>query len=172
MIVIEGRAWLAGDDLDTDQILHGRYLSVTDPQELAIHCCEDIRPDLRERVEPGDILLAGENLGCGSSREHAVLSLRALGISCIVAKSFARIFFRNCINLGLPALECPAAVAEAEDGDRFRVVLQEGKVINRTKRRSYEAAPIPGFLARILAAGGLENYVRQLLAESGSPQRR
>ncbi len=160
-MIIEGRVWKLGDNVDTDQLLPGRYLSLTDPRELAAHCLEDVRPAFSKEVQPGDILVAGENMGCGSSREHAPLALKALGISCLVAHSFARIFFRNAINLGLPALTCPQAIDAIQDGDRVRVDLASGRIQDLS--RPFEAAfsPLPDFLVEIVDAGGMTAYVRE-----------
>lgn len=162
-MIIEGRAWRLGDNVDTDQLLPGRYLSLTEPTELARHCLEDVRPDFRAGVKAGDVLVAGENLGCGSSREHAVLALNALGISCLVAASFARIFFRNCINLGLPALTCPEAVAGIADGDFLRIHPESGEIENLTRATRFQAPPLPDFLSDIIRAGGMTAYVREAL---------
>lgn len=159
-MVIEGRVWKLGDNVDTDQLLPGRYLSLTDPAELAAHCLEDVRPDFGRQVRPGDIIIAGENMGCGSSREHAPLALKALGISCLVAKSFARIFFRNAINLGLVALTCPEAAGAIEDGDRVRVDLASGRIENLSRPFEATFSPLPAFLVEIVDAGGMTAYVR------------
>jgi 3-isopropylmalate/(R)-2-methylmalate dehydratase small subunit len=159
-MIVRGRVWKLGDNVDTDQLLPGRYLSLTDPQELAAHCLEDLVPHFHTQVRPGDILLAGENLGCGSSREHAPIALKALGISCLVASSFARIFFRNCINLGLPALACPEAYAGIADGDDLAIDLAGGRIEDLTRGLSFAAPPLPAFLSEILDAGGLTAYVR------------
>lgn len=158
-----GRVWKLGDNVDTDQLLPGRYLSLTDPQELAAHCLEDLLPAFHGGVHPGDVLLAGENLGCGSSREHAPIALKALGVSCLVASSFARIFFRNCINLGLPALACPEAYAAIQDGDEVSIDLESGRVEDLTQELSFAAPPLPAFLREILDGGGLTAYVRARL---------
>jgi 3-isopropylmalate/(R)-2-methylmalate dehydratase small subunit len=160
-MIIEGRAWKLGDNVDTDQLLPGRYLSLTDPGELAAHCLEDVRPAFSKEVQPGDILIAGENMGCGSSREHAPIALKALGISCLVAHSFARIFFRNAINLGLPALTCPEAINAIQDGDRVRVDLATGQILDLTNSFEASFSPLPAFLVEIVDAGGMTAYVRE-----------
>jgi len=162
-MIVQGRAWKLGDNVDTDQLLPGRYLSLTDPQELATHCLEGIIPHFHERVEAGDVIVAGENLGCGSSREHAPAALKALGISCLVASSYARIFFRNCINLGLPALTAPEAVAGIENGDEVRIDLETGDVENLTRPFHSWTKPLSGFVLDIIEIGGLTAYVRQRL---------
>jgi len=160
-MIIEGRVWKLGDNVDTDQLLPGRYLSLTDPGELAAHCLEDVRPSFSREVRPGDIIVAGENMGCGSSREHAPIALKALGISCLVAHSFARIFFRNTINLGLPALTCPQAVDAIQDGDLVRVDLASGRIENLTRPFEASFSPLPAFLVEIVDAGGMTAYVRE-----------
>ena len=170
-MMVQGRAWKLGDNVDTDQLLPGRYLSLTDPQELALHCLEDAHPGFRKRAEPGDVVVAGENFGCGSSREHAPAALKALGVSCLVASSYARIFFRNCINLGVPALTSPEAVSTIEDGDQVRINLETGEIENLTRRLSCSACALHPFLLRIVDAGGLTDYVRRRLnAKTGDPK--
>lgn len=163
-MIVEGRAWVLGDNVDTDQIVAGRYLSLTDPEELAKHCLEGPLPDFHRSVEPGDILVAGDNLGCGSSREHAVIALKAAGISCLVARSFARIFFRNAINLGLPALISPEAVEGVAPGDRIRIDLDAGELVDLTNSFRCSVAPLPDSLQEIIGVDGLMGYVRQRLA--------
>jgi len=164
-MVVQGRVWKLGDNVDTDQLAPGRYLSLTDPRELASHCLEDVLPEFHTSVEPGDIVVAGENFGCGSSREHAPIALKALGISCLVAGSFARIFFRNCINLGLPALTSLEAVAAIEDGDEVRIDLDTGRIENLTRPFECSAPPLPDFLTEIIDAGGMTAYVRKRTQE-------
>lgn len=160
-MILQGRVWKLGDNVDTDQLLPGRYLNLTDPAELATHCLEDVLPHFRAEVRAGDILVAGENLGCGSSREHAPIALKAAGVSCLVARSFARIFFRNCINLGLPALVLPEAVEALQNGDLVRLDLEAGLLENLTRPYRCPLPSLPEFLQEILAAGGLVPYVRQ-----------
>lgn len=162
-MMVEGRVWKLGDNVDTDQLVPGRYLSLTDPQELASHCLEDTVPQFRIEVRPGDIVVGGENFGCGSSREHAPAALKALGISCLLASSYARIFFRNCINLGLPALIAPEAVSNIQAGDRIRVDLETGEIENVTRSFRCSVAPLAPFLLEIIDAGGLTSYVRNQL---------
>ncbi len=163
-MLVQGRAWKLGDNVDTDQLVPGRYLSLTDPRELASHCLEDMIPRFHELARPGDIIVAGENFGCGSSREHAPAALKALGISCLLAGSYARIFFRNCINLGLPALTSAEAASAIEDGDEVRVDLETGEIENLTRPFRCSAPPLSGFLVEIIEAGGLTAYVRNRLA--------
>lgn len=162
-MLAEGRVWKLGDNVDTDQLLPGRYLSLTDPQALAMHCLEDLVPRFAELVRPGDIVVAGENFGCGSSREHAPTALKALGISCLLASSYARIFFRNCINLGLPALTSPETVRGIEDGDEIRIDLESGEIENLTRPFRGTAQPLSAFLVEIIEAGGLTTYVKKQL---------
>lgn len=138
-----GRAWKVGDNVDTDQIIAGRYLSLTDPDELASHCFEESYPELATGFVEGDVILAGDNFGCGSSREHAVVALKALGVSCLIASSFARIFFRNCINQGLLPLECPSAVAGIDAGDELSVDPATGKIENVTRGVAFDFKPLP-----------------------------
>jgi 3-isopropylmalate dehydratase small subunit len=162
-MLVQGRVWKLGDNVDTDQLVPGRYLSLTDPQALASHCLEDLIPRFRELARPGDIVVAGENFGCGSSREHAPAALKALGISCVLASSFARIFFRNCINLGLPALTSPQAIPAIQDGDEVSIDLETGEIENLTRPFRGSAPPLPPFLVEIIEAGGLTAYVRKRL---------
>ncbi len=161
---IEGRIWIFGDDVDTDAIIPARYLNTSDPEELARHCMEDADPEFPSKVRPGDVIVAGKNFGCGSSREHAPIAIKAAGVACVVAKSFARIFYRNAFNMGLPILECAEAVEEASPGDEFRIDLQSGAITNLTKKREYQAQPIPEFMMKLLEAGGLMAYVKKRVA--------
>ena len=157
---LKGKAWKFGDDVNTDEIIPARYLNTTDPKELSAHCMEDSdKPDFARRVQPGDIIVAGKNFGCGSSREHAPISIKAAGVSCVIARSFARIFFRNAINIGLLILESPQAAEGIEDGDEVEVDLAKGEIKNLTKGERYKAAPFPDFMRDIIRAGGLMNYV-------------
>jgi 3-isopropylmalate dehydratase small subunit len=165
MTTLRGKAWKVGDNVDTDQIIAGRYLSLTDPEELGSHCFESAHPELAEGFSQGDILFAGENFGCGSSREHAVVALKARGVSCIVADSFARIFFRNCINLGLLPVECPGAAANIGEGDDVSLDTASGKIEDLAKGLVFEINPMPPFLDEVLAAGSLTAYVQKRLSE-------
>jgi 3-isopropylmalate/(R)-2-methylmalate dehydratase small subunit len=167
-----GTAWKVGDNVDTDQIIAGRYLSLTDSEELATHCFEESYPELSTGFARSDLLVAGENLGCGSSREHAVIALKALGVTCIIASSFARIFFRNCLNLGLLPLECPDAVAGIEPGDEVRVDPDAGRIENISKGLVFEFKPLPSFLHEILAAGDMTAYVRNRLSKNHNQEAR
>jgi len=144
-----------GDNVDTDVIIPARYLNTSDAKELAVHCMEDIDPAFAGRVKSGDIMVGGSNFGCGSSREHAPLAIKTSGIFCVIAKSFARIFYRNAINIGLPILECPEASAGISPGDEVSVDLQTGKITNLTKKQTYQAEPFPEFIREIIESGGL-----------------
>lgn len=156
-----GRVFKYGDNIDTDVIIPARYLNSTDPSELATHCMVDIDPIFAGRVEAGDIMVGEKNFGCGSSREHAPLAIKASGISCVIAETFARIFFRNAINIGLPIMECPEAAKEIRDGDDVEVNFDTGEIIDRTSGKSYRAQPFPPFMQQIIAAGGLVNYINE-----------
>jgi 3-isopropylmalate dehydratase small subunit len=156
---LKGKAWKYGDDVDTDVIIPARYLNTSDPAELARHCMEDIDREYAAKVSPGDFIVAGKNFGCGSSREHAPIAIKASGASAVIARSFARIFYRNAFNTGLPIVESPRAAEEIEAGDLLTVDLSAGKVRNETKKKTYDIAPIPPFMQELVAAGGLLNYV-------------
>ncbi len=162
---MKGKCWKFGDDVNTDEIIPARYLNVTDEQELAAHCMEGLDPDFPDKARPGDIIVGGRNFGCGSSREHAPLAIRAFGVSCVVASSFARIFFRNAINIGLPIVECPRAAEDAQTGDELVVDLEAGRVVNHTREATYEFAPFTGDLQAIIQAGGLIPYTKSRLAD-------
>jgi 3-isopropylmalate/(R)-2-methylmalate dehydratase small subunit len=166
-MIMEGTAHKFGRDVDTDVIIPARYLNTNDPQELARHCMEDIDAEFVRRVRAGDIMVADENFGCGSSREHAPVSIMAAGVSVVVAASFARIFYRNAINVGLPIVVCPPAAREARQGDRLRVDLGAGTVENLTQGRSYAAEPFPPFMQELIDRGGLLPYVKAKLAGKG-----
>ena len=152
-----------GADVNTDVIIPARYLNVSDPAELALHCMEDLDKDFITKVKPGDIIMASTNFGCGSSREHAPLAIKAAGISCVIAKSFARIFYRNAMNIGLPLLECPEAVEGTNAGDLVEVTLATGEIRNLTKKAVYRAKPYPEFMLELMNAGGLIEYTRKRL---------
>ena len=162
--MLKGKVHKYGADVNTDVIIPARYLNVSDPAELAKHCMEDIDKDFVGRAQPGDIIMATTNFGCGSSREHAPLAIKAFGISCIIAKSFARIFFRNAINIGLPMLECEEAVDNTEAGDILEIDLSSGKIKNLTNATEFTAKPYPDFMAELISAGGLIEYTRKRLA--------
>ena len=144
-----------GDNVDTDVIIPARYLNAPDEKSLASHCMEDIDAGFASSVEPGDIVVGGSNFGCGSSREHAPLAIKSCGVKCVIAKSFARIFYRNSINIGFPILECPEAVDGISPGDRVSVDFQTGAIVNETTGRTFQAAPFPEFVNGIIASGGL-----------------
>ncbi len=163
-MIYKGKAWKFGDDIDTDAIIPARYLNTSDPAELAKHCMEDADPEFVKKMSKGDIIVAGENFGSGSSREHAPISIKACGISCVIAKSFARIFFRNCFNIGLPILEAPEAVDEIEEGDELEINFQTGEIKNLTKNKIFKAQPIPDFMQELVKKGGLLNYVVERVA--------
>jgi len=162
--MLKGKVHKYGANVNTDVIIPARYLNVSDPAELAKHCMEDIDPEFVTRMQPGDIMMATTNFGCGSSREHAPLAIKASGISCIIAKSFARIFFRNAINIGLPLLECDEAVDKTGAGDLLEVDLSGGKIKNLTNGMVFTAKPYPDFMAELISAGGLIEYTKKRLA--------
>ncbi|TVR73677.1 MAG: 3-isopropylmalate dehydratase small subunit [Sphaerobacteraceae bacterium] len=163
----QGKNWKFPDDVDTDVIIPARYLMTTDADELAEHVMEDIDPGFSKKVQKGDIIVAGNNFGCGSSREHAPIAIKAAGVSCIIAKSYARIFYRNAINIGLPIVECPEAVDDAEEGDEFEIDTDEGWVRNTRTGKSYEVKPFDPFIQDIIAAGGLMEAVAKRVREQG-----
>jgi len=158
---IEGRVWKFGSDVDTDAIIPARYLNLTDGKELAKHAMEDERPEFIKEVQPGDILVAEKNFGCGSSREHAPLALKAAGISCVIAESFARIFYRNGFNQGVPLLESAEAARTIRDGDRVRVNLNTGEIVDLTQNKAFFAKPIPAFMLNLIENGGLIPHLRK-----------
>ncbi len=164
---LRGKVWKYGDNVDTDAIIPARYLNESSAEALSAHCMEDIDPGFASAVREGDIIVAGENFGCGSSREHAPLSIKGAGVSCVIAASFARIFYRNAINIGLPILESSQAVAETEAGHVLEVDLERGEVRNLTTGRSYRAVPYPEFMLEIIAAGGLIPYTRRRIEMEG-----
>ena len=154
-----GKTWKYGDNVNTDEIIPARYLNTSDPKELAEHCMEDIDVSFAKGVKKGDIIVAKENFGCGSSREHAPISIKVSGLSCIIANSFARIFYRNAINIGLPILECKEAVKDADKGDIIEVDLSKGTISNITKNKFYKSSPFPKFIQELISAGGLMKWV-------------
>ena len=159
-MTIRGRAWTFGDDIDTDIIIPARYLTTVDPAELAAHCMEPVSPDFPKLVRPGDIVVGGKNFGCGSSREHAPIALKGCGVAVVIAPTFARIFYRNSFNVGLPAIESPAAAAAIRQGDEVEVDLAAGAIRNLTRGESYVFSPIPAFMMELVAAGGLMSWLR------------
>lgn len=163
-----GKAWKFGDDVDTDAIIPARYLNTSDPKVLAAHCMEDADPQFAGKVKSGDLLVAGKNFGCGSSREHAPIAIKAAGLSCVIAHSFARIFYRNAFNMGLPILECPEAVESLSTGDEVEVDLDRGVITNHTKNQTYHAQPVPPFMQKLLQAGGLMAYVQEQMKQEGN----
>jgi len=162
--MLTGKVLKYKDNVDTDVIIPARYLNTSDPKELAAHCMEDIDKEFVKRVKSGDIMVAGKNFGCGSSREHAPIAIKESGISCIIAETFARIFYRNSINIGLPILECPQAAREIEDGDKVTVDIKSGEIVNVTKGKKYQAQPFPPFMMELMEVGGLINYVKAKIA--------
>lgn len=161
MAVLEGKVWRYGDNIDTDVIIPARYLNTFDPKELAKHCMVDIDKDFAQKVRPGDIMVGGKNFGCGSSREHAPVAIKACGVPVIIAASFARIFYRNGINVGLPLMEIGDNVERIHAGDKLSVDLSSGKIRDITTGETFQATPLPGFIQDIAKAGGLIQYVKK-----------
>ncbi|MFR7762887.1 MAG: 3-isopropylmalate dehydratase small subunit [Eubacterium sp.] len=155
----EGRVFKFGSNVDTDVIIPARYLNVPDPAELAKHCMEDIDKEFVNKVSEGDIIVADKNFGCGSSREHAPIAIKAAGVSCVIAETFARIFYRNAINIGLPIIECPEAAKNIEEGNEIEVDFDNGKIYNKTKNEEYQGQAFPEFMQKIISNGGLINYI-------------
>jgi 3-isopropylmalate/(R)-2-methylmalate dehydratase small subunit len=160
--MIKGKAHKFADNVNTDEIIPAKYLNLTDPVELGRHCMETVDPDFPQKVSAGDIMVAGNNFGCGSSREHAPVAIKGVGISCVIAKSFARIFFRNCINIGLPILEIQNT-DEINAGDELEVDLQKGVVKNLTQNKTYQSQPFPAFMQEIVKAGGLMQWTKGVI---------
>ena len=161
-MIVYGKIIKLGDNINTDEIIPARYLNTSDEKELAVNVLEDVRPGFGKRKDiKGKILVAGDNFGCGSSREHAPLAIKAIGISCIIAKSFARIFFRNSINIGLPLLECSDAVDTTKSGDKLEIDLSTGKITNLTQGLVFTANPYPDFMSELFSAGGLIEYTKK-----------
>lgn len=165
---MKGFAHKYGDHIDTDVIIPARLLNNPDPDFLAKHCMEDIDAEFAGRVKKGDVMVGGLNFGCGSSREHAPVAIKAAGISCVIAENFARIFFRNAINIGLPVMECPEAARDAQTGDELEIDLDKGAIRNITKGKSYTAAAFPEFMQGIISAGGLVEYTKAKLGGKGA----
>ena len=159
MEAAKGHVFKYGDNVDTDVIIPARYLNSSDPKELAAHCMEDIDTEFVKRVAEGDIIVAGKNFGCGSSREHAPIAIKAAGISCVIAETFARIFYRNAINIGLPIIECPEASRGIEAGDEVEVDFDSGIITNKTKGTTFKGQAFPEFMQKIIKAEGLVNYI-------------
>ncbi len=160
-MIYKGRAWKFGANVDTDAVIPARYLNTSDPQELASHLMEDVDPKFREKIQPGDIIVAGDNFGCGSSREHAPIAIKHAGISAVVAKSFARIFYRNSFNMGLPILESAEAAEGIRQGDELVIDSETGSIQDVTTGNTYQAQPLPPFMRQLIEAGGLMSYVKQ-----------
>lgn len=158
-----GKVFKYGENVDTDVIIPARHLNTSDPAELAKHCMEDIDADFVNKVTAGDIIVAGKNFGCGSSREHAPIAIKAAGVSCVIAPTFARIFYRNAFNTGLPILECDEATQKIGPGDEVEVDFKTGEIKNITKGETYQAEPFPEFISKIIENGGLVNYVKNNL---------
>ena len=154
-----GTVFKYGDNVDTDVIIPARYLNVSEPSELAVHCMEDIDTEFVKKVQKGDIIVANKNFGCGSSREHAPISIKASGISCVIAETFARIFYRNAINIGLPIIECPEAAQAIQNGDEVEIDFDSGKIYDRTTGGEFQGQAFPEFMQKIIAAEGLMNYI-------------
>ena len=157
---LQGRVWKFDDNIDTDVIIPARFINVSDKDELAKNCFKDLRPDFNKDVRKGDIIIGGNNFGCGSSREHAPLAIKESGISVIIAKSFARIFYRNSFNIGLPILECAEAVDSLHEKDQVSIDLKTGEIVDSRTGKSYSAQPIPDFMRGIIKAGGLVEYIK------------
>lgn len=160
-MIIKGKVWKFKDNIDTDVIIPARYLNTSDPKELALHCMEDYDSEFVKKMNQGDIIVAGRNFGCGSSREHAPIALKAAGVSCIIAKSFARIFFRNAINIGLPIFESIEVVEQCSQGDMLEADTVQGVIKNLTKDKVYKTNLLPEFIQKIIAVGGLRKYVKE-----------
>jgi 3-isopropylmalate/(R)-2-methylmalate dehydratase small subunit len=159
---IEGYAWKYGDDVNTDNIIPGRYMELTDPNEMASHAMEGIDSDFIKHVKKNDVVIAGSNFGCGSSREHAPLALKYAGVSCVIAESYARIFYRNAINIGLLALECPGISQKVKNKDLIEVNLTEGIILNKTNGEKMNFTPLPEFMLKVLNSGGIIHYLKKV----------
>ena len=160
-MILQGKIWKFGDDIDTDIIIPARFLTTSDKAELAAHCFDDIRPNFKDMITPGDIIVAGRNFGSGSSREHAPIAIKEAGISVIIAESFARIFYRNAFNIGLPIMESAEAPSFVNEGEYLSVDLSTGEILVKDRDKKFLAKPIPGFMREIVEAGGLVEYIRR-----------
>ena len=160
-MIIKGKVWKFKDNIDTDVIIPARYLNTSDPKELALHCMEDYDSEFVKKINQGDIIVAGRNFGCGSSREHAPIALKAAGVSCVIAQSFARIFFRNAINIGLPIFESEEAVDQCLPGDLFEVDTIKGIIKNLSKDKVYKTNLLPEFIQKVISVGGLREYIKE-----------
>jgi 3-isopropylmalate/(R)-2-methylmalate dehydratase small subunit len=163
---LQGKVWKFGSNVDTDLIIAARYLNTSDPKELAKHVMEDADPDFVKKMNKGDIIVAGENFGCGSSREHAPIALKSAGISAVIAPTFARIFYRNAFNMGLPIFELKE-VDEIDEGDTLKIDMSTGEIINLTKDKRYKFTPIPDFMQQLIDAGGLIEFAKKEIAQNG-----
>lgn len=166
-MLLKGKVFKFGHDIDTDAIIPARHMNTSVPEELAKHCMEDADPEFVNKMSPGDIIVAGKNFGCGSSREHAPIAIKYAGVSCVIAKSFARIFYRNAINIGLPIFESPEAVDGIEEGHQVQVNADTGVITNLTTGEEYQAKPFPEFMQQLMAAGGLMAYVKERVNNRG-----
>ncbi|WP_366923170.1 3-isopropylmalate dehydratase small subunit [Metallumcola ferriviriculae] len=162
-----GNVWKFGNDVDTDAIIPARYLNTSDPEDLAKHCMEDADPEFAKKAQDGDVIVAGKNFGCGSSREHAPIAIKAAKVSCIIAPSFARIFYRNAINIGLPIFECDEAARDIGEGDRVEIDASSGRIKNLTSGKTYQAVPFPEFMQELIDQGGLMKYVEKKVKQNG-----
>ncbi len=169
-MILKGNAFKYGDNVDTDVIIPARYLNTSDPDELAAHCMEDIDADFVKKVKPGDMIVAADNFGCGSSREHAPLAIKTAGVSCVIARTFARIFYRNAINIGLPILECPEAADAISAGDEVEVDTATGAIKDLTTGQTFQAQPFPEFMQNLIASGGLIAYARAKVQSGAGPK--
>lgn len=164
-MIFQGRVWKFGPDVDTDVIIPAKYLNITSPKELGQHCMEGIDSNFHKKIKPGDIIVAQKNFGCGSSREHAPLAIKGAGISCIIAKTFARIFYRNAFNIGLPILECPYSPDQLEEGQEIEVDLNTGQIRDLLKGQTFQSKPIPSFMQELVRDGGLMNHLAKRLSQ-------
>jgi len=169
-MILKGKVHKYGSNVDTDVIIPARYLNTSVPAELAAHCMEDIDAEFVKKVQPGDMIVADENFGCGSSREHAPIAIKASGVSCVIAKTFARIFYRNAINIGLPILQCAEAVDGINPGDTVEVDTAHGEIRNLTTGKSYKAMPFPEFMQNLITAGGLIAYAQKKVKSGSGPK--
>ncbi len=160
------KAYKCGDNVDTDVIIPARYLNSSDPKELGLHAMEDYDKDFLKKILKGDVMFAGKNFGCGSSREHAPIALKAAGVSCVVAKTFARIFYRNAVNIGLPVVECAEAAEAVQAGDEVEVALEKGEIADKTSGKVFKAKPVPAFMMEIFHDGGLIGHLKKKFAKS------
>ena len=158
---LEGKVWTFGDDIDTDAIIPARYLNTSDPKELAEYVMEDAEAGFSKKITEGDVLVAGKNFGCGSSREHAPIAIKVAGLSCVIAESFARIFYRNSLNIGLPIFESKEASEDIKEGDEVVVDTDTGVITNKTTGKTYQAVPFPDFMQELIQSGGLMNYIKK-----------